>query len=186
MINVKGSVLSALTRVASKGDIRQNLNAVHFDKAGFAVATDGHALMAIRIAPFSEPSFRVDVGVLEGQIRVFGKVSRMQIDFSITPTPDADFPQWRTAFPRTLSGEPAMYDSALVERIRDALRDATGLKLTSPLEILTNGSSAGMVITADPNIAVLVAPFRGRSESELTEASAAALGFLEARQLTPI
>lgn len=183
-IELPGRLLSALLRCVSRDDARTTINGVFFDSAGFAVATDGHILMAAKIAAFDGPSFRVARRVLDAQLKVFSMKARMSMDFPIDRTEERvaeghGFPQWREVYPKSLSGDPAQYDDVLIARVRAAIGDATSSKKKQAVEMLTNGSDAGLAV-APEGLAFIVMPFRTGSDEETRKATGAALAFIGA------
>jgi len=184
MICIKIGMLSALMRMASTDENRVTLNGVYFDSTGFAVATDGPAMMVCRIPTFVGPSFRVGLAVLAAKIKArkanksMVKV-RLESSILIEATDATDYPPWRLVYPKTISLEPAQFDSAILERALRALRDLTGEKLTAPLEMLPNGDSAGFVVTNEPDVSIVVMPFRTSDQYTQAGAKVKALGFLE-------
>lgn len=183
---VPGGVLMALLRFVSRDDTRVGLNGISFEPAGYAVATDGHALMAARIPAFEGAAFTRHwnevSAILQGQPA--GK--RKRYAFTIEPgSPMPDFPTWRRVWPRKLSGKPASFSGELLERVRTARRDthpdAPKDWEPGPTQMLLNGpQNAALVwLPAEERekFAYLIMPMRGCSPEEIEAAAKVSTAF---------
>ena len=186
--SVPVATVRALLRVAPTADARGYLNGVHLDPAGYAVATDGAVLLAVRIAPAARPPATVPVASLTlacketpkgASVRVFSEYIETPVAPRVQAKRGADgapwarvsyedigaarYPDWRRVLrPAAFSdnGKPAAYASALLERLRAALNILTGADRPI-LHVLPHGSDcAGVCYPVPDNAVALIMPSR--------------------------
>jgi hypothetical protein len=119
--------LRALLAIAPRDDIRVYLNGVYFDSRGYAVATDGSCLLALRIPAFTGDSFIVGVAdcecILKSAPAARGAMVVTPIDIDATTLRvlhhsigyrpcDGRYPDWQRVVPTAVTGE-------RVETVRD-------------------------------------------------------------------
>lgn len=164
---IAGSKLKALMRFAADQDVRFYLNGIYFDRTGFAVATDGTGLMAVKIESFEGSSFIVPSAVIEAALKskkgkaqyryAFG-VSDSTFD-SVPYTPiDAKYPDWRRVIPAKLSGEHTTYSSQVVEMARKAIEDLEEGGHRHSVFITHNGRGPGVVEYEDEQVLMILMP----------------------------
>ena len=165
---IKANQLKALILIASKAGVRFYLNGVFFDPAGYAVATDGHMLLAVRVPAWDGAGFIVPreacVTVLRGLTPSF---IAMGVAISVTGTElsgkpfttiDAKYPVWRRVIPATPSGEHAEYNPDLLAALQSAVSTASDLSKYT-LTLCRNGERAAVARTPE-DILALVMPLR--------------------------
>lgn len=164
--SLTASQAKALLAIAPKKEVRYYLVGVLIDPKGYAVATDGHTLLSVRIEAFDGVPFIIPRDVLTSAVKATGSKgciaisqktlqptgTAMTIDF--TPV-DGKFPEWRRVLPTEYSGEAAWYDSELLERCRSVLREIGGSKVF----VTQNGTGPGLVETPE-GYALVVMPMR--------------------------
>jgi len=184
-IDIKASTLKAALICAAKKDVRYYLVGVYleFVRVGDAamlhvVGTDGHMMFACTDTPIFEEgevkpeSFTMIIPAETVKLATKGKrdwITLSQVseteyrlgDNLFTPI-DGRFPDFRRAMPRSVSGEKARYDGALLTRADDALREYTGSK-RGVFYLHQNGESAGAMM-ADGAIVVIM-PMRYDAQS---------------------
>lgn len=184
---IESCKVKALLRIASEEDVRYYLCGIYFDPAGYAVATDGHAMLAVRVEPFQGEGFIVPHEALtiasraaSGSTRI--SVSRTELFHHVkkgnqwaslpyVPT-EGRYPDWRIVMPRACSGVAAWFDSEIVERLRLAIRDINLHGTTSAvnsggrLHLYMNGNSAAVVRHAPDDVLAIIMPMRTDEETE--------------------
>jgi hypothetical protein len=164
-IKVPVKLLKALIRFTSDKVASPQFQQVCFENTGYAVATDGHAMMVARIAPFDGLPFAVPVIDLEKL------VSSSKKDALVDVVPSAyavDFPQWQLIMPKSLSEDPAQYAWKYLKRIQDARKDlGYGLESTC---MIPNGTSAGVAVLtlaeADKYLYLVMPMFAGLDNND--------------------
>ena len=165
---IAGNKLKALLRFTPDTDVRYYLNGIFFDHSGYAVATDGKRLMAVKIPVFSGPDFIVRREVIQAALK--SKKGKQALGYSfgvsadtldgVPHTPiDGKFPEWQRVAPRKLSGKPAQYDSRYVEAARHAVEDFTG-RVQHSVVVIPNGSGPGVVQGSDAEVLMIIMPLR--------------------------
>lgn len=165
----------ALLLIAAKQDVRSYLCGVFIDPTGYAVATDGHCMMAIRIEPTTDKPYTVSRGVLEMAAKQTTKhnpeiecspthlrytTAGGTMDFPHTPI-DGRYPEWQRAIPTACTGELAQFDSEILERMRKALDSMCSSKSASgKVFVKHNGPCAAGVIATRPDVVAVVMPMR--------------------------
>lgn len=131
------STLKGLLRIAGSDVFRPNLAAIRFEPDGYAVATDGSIILALRIPTFDGEGFSVPRGEVEAAIK--GQKPRASVHITETHigmrvyTCNRMYPDWRR--PLVPSGiepsapAPLQYFSCeLMERFRRAFDDINNTK----------------------------------------------------------
>lgn len=170
-ITLPAATLKGLLCIAGKTERRFYLNGVYFDPAGYAVATDGAAMLAVRLtAPFDGAGFVVPRAAIETALKGLGaklvatsnvEVTRGRLTFiggtaDFTPV-DAQYPAWQRVIPSSPSGEVAHFDPARVMRMGDGIRCIEGSKRFIPV-VMPNGKASGVVLGALPAVLGVIMP----------------------------
>jgi DNA polymerase sliding clamp subunit (PCNA homolog) len=188
-IEMQAGDVKALLRIAPDSEVRYYLCGIFFDPKGYAVVTDGAALMAIRCAPFDGDGFIVRREVLEAACKAStGKnpppimISRTEVRYSLkgtwtvmshTPV-DGRYPEWRRVVPDRASGELAVYDSELLERLRKARDDMQdGDRAGRKAFVHMNGDGPGFLFTERTDVLAIIMPMRAKGTEVTAERIAA-------------
>lgn len=180
-ISIPARYIKGLLRVAATDDFRTYLNGIYFDPRGFAVVTDGHHLLAIKLSKrFPGDGFIVpresfeealkNANELDVNIRASDLiVTRASITVihhagkRTTVYNDVEFkyPDWRRVVPAKCSGDLAHYNSLYVENVRLALEDMAEYEpdviIHCPVNF--NGLQAGIAKTTSDVLAIIM-PYR--------------------------
>jgi DNA polymerase-3 subunit beta len=167
MITVQTSTLKALLRFAATKDVRYYLTGICIEPQGYAVATDGHTLMAARIPSFNGQSFIVPTATVKAALSINKRMAHIDVSASVmgginyTPI-DGRFPDWRRVVPTQLSGELAQFDADYLGRCKAALIDLGVSKMKSAAAPIThNGSGPGIVMSPHRlDVLMVVMPVR--------------------------
>ena len=169
--------LTALVKLA-KGDPRYYLFGLCFDlDCGAAVTTNGHVL-AWRgdlesegcgqfIVPFESLKTITTGGKANQTVEIAcnreGRVRLARSDGLLVECKpiDGTFPDYHRVIPETVSGEPAVYNLALIAELNRALNIMVPMKYTPVLN--QNGLGAGVITTTKPDIAAVIMPMRSDS-----------------------
>lgn len=162
--------LKALLRFAAVKDMRSYLNGVYFEPEGYAVATDGAAMLCVRVPAFEGPSFIAPSDTIKAALQLNKKMSEIAVSslliggISFTPI-DGKYPDWRRVIPAKPDGEPATFDPDLLSRAKAAWRDmGAGDKTAAAVRVNHNGES-GALMVYDEAIAVIM-PVRTKTKLE--------------------
>lgn len=194
MIFIAGSKLKALMRFAGDKDVRYYLNGIYFDPAGFAVATDGHRLMAVHIEPFAAgvPGFIVPRAVVEAALKRQKGMAKYRYTFGVdaltfdgvsyTPI-DGRYPDWQRVVATTPNGEHAEYNCQYLEDARKAIEDLREGAHVQTVFMARNGREPGLVKLVKykeaANAYMCIMAVVG--DSKVGEVSAHAAKFMEVR-----
>ena len=161
---IQTDALKALLRFVAVKDVRYYLIGVNFEPEGYAVATDGHTLMAVRCEPFSGDSFIVPSAAAKAAFSLNKKppeiaVSREAIG-GVAHTPiDGKFPDWRQLVPTAPSGDIARFDADYLARVKAAFRDMGATHLAAAgMSVAHNGNGPALVSVESIDALVLVKP----------------------------
>ena len=173
MIFVKTGTVRALLRFAAKADVRYYLNGVFFDHAGYAVATDGHRLLAVRVPAFDGDDFIIPNNEAKAALGLNKKAHEMLITRELiggikyTPI-DGRFPEWRRIVPtETASGKPTFINPDYLLDAMNAWHDMGLSKMVDALPYTMNGDSATVQLCATvPEALMILMPFRTRDPIE--------------------
>lgn len=119
MYTIKANELAALLQIAAKNDVRYYLNGILLEAKGYAVATNGHMLLALKCG--AEPG-AVDVIMERDQVEQIIKMTPKDREVTIKidgeyltaewggqrssyKALDGKFPEWRRIIPRTFEAE---------------------------------------------------------------------------------
>lgn len=157
--------LKALVTVAPKNDTRQYLNGVLCDPAGYAVATDGGIMLAVRTEPFDGGAFIIPRAACELAIKAAGKCPRLSVeDHEFEPVGirfapvDGHFVDWCRAIPLCkATGEAAQFNPDLLMQLQTAARHLHGKKRA--ISISHNGGGPALV-DVGPNALGIIMPWR--------------------------
>jgi DNA polymerase-3 subunit beta len=162
-----GAHIKALLRCAGDKDVRYYLNGICFDPAGYAVATNGHILLAVRCEPFDGAQFIVPRDVLRAALKRVGESKSRRYGFAVTPTQldgeaytaiDGTYPDWRRVVPQKCNGDmlsgknsaPVAYDPRYVTTFEECARDlGLGIPERCYVNIAPNGGGAGIAMSVD-------------------------------------
>jgi DNA polymerase III sliding clamp (beta) subunit (PCNA family) len=160
--------LQALLRIAGTSDSRYYLNGVFLDPRGYMVATDGTALLALRVAPFDGRPVIVPRAALE-RVREYAKprssfsIWADSISFrprdgassqSMAYAPiDGHYPDWQLIVPRAFVDALVWYDVEILERVRRALAD---LGRRTTLEMASTHQGGAGIAYSDSDVLAVV------------------------------
>lgn len=189
-IDIAASTLAALAHIAPKNPAvpREYLAGIYLDPAGYAVATCGHVLMAVRCEPFRGEGVIIPRDTVESAVRAVPARCRSGLLLPVSWQPvnppagrkrrqitiatpggqsnateiDGTFPDWRHICPLSLNGDPAVYDFRLVERAQKAVAilRAASRDVPVPMHIANSSGRAGVLTTGMADCLVLVVPMR--------------------------
>ncbi len=186
MILISGSRLKALTRFAADQDVRYYLNGIFFDPTGYAVATDGHALLAIQTMSFKGDGFIAPLAAVKAALATKKGMAQYRYTFGIAADAidgkpfkaiDGNYPDWKKVVPLKVSGELAEYDPRLLEKCRRAIEDLKEGDRCDALLIAHNGAKDKMpalIQTKFPDALMLVCPWQCAADLRVVAEQAAA------------
>jgi hypothetical protein len=137
MYSIKGKQIKALLEIAAKKDTRWYLNGILFDHKGYAMASDGHALLALKIN--AEPEAR-DFIMAREQAEKLSKLNDtcvLRLDGekivadhyggqSFANAINAKSIEWRRVIPRTFSPSPINLNPELAIKFTKAMKFLNG------------------------------------------------------------
>lgn len=163
---IQTDALKALLRFAAVKDVRYYLIGVNFEPEGYAVATDGHTLMAVRCAPFSGDSFMVPSTAIKATLSLNKKLPEIAVSREaiggVAHTPiDGRFPEWRRLVPTAPSGDIAMFDADYLARAKAAFLDMGATLLAAAgMSVAHNGDGPALLSVESIDALMLVMPVR--------------------------
>lgn len=179
-----GRQIKALLRCSGDMDIRYYLNGVYFDPEGYAVATNGHILLAIKCEPFAGAGFIVPNEVLRAGLKRVGDSKSRRYVYAILPTIiddvgykaiDGKFPDWRRVVPAgipahgkkamvpAINGERAYYDPRYLTIFERCAEDLAERDIGRAwVQVFENGDSPGVVTSRnlDLDVLAIIMPMR--------------------------
>lgn len=162
------STLKGLLRIASKDPVRKYLNGIYFDPAGYAVATDGSALVAVRVPAFDGDGFTVPRESCGRAIKARPSrhcdmpVARERIGWDVMYAPlEGRYPDWRRVVPSkcaqfTKEGEPTTIAVELMGHVHAALCDIQTDKLIGRAVAMSTTGGACLVKTRADVLAIVM------------------------------
>jgi DNA polymerase-3 subunit beta len=172
---IKTSTIKALLLFSAKKDIRHYLNGIFFESCenGInSIATDGHALIAVRESfdtIYSGLSSIIPREALERAVKTKTVSLIITTDnerFTISDgssvisgnCEDGRFPDYRRVIPRAISNQPATYNAELLLNFEKANKLLTGI---SRPKVFQNGSDGALVVFSGTSHAIgVVMPMR--------------------------
>ena len=176
---IKTSTIKALLLFSAKKDIRNYLNGVLFEscETGInAIATDGHALLAVRenfdndyrglSAIIPRESLERAVKTKAVSLIISTDNQAFKIDdgsnYIIGACEDGRFPDYRRVIPRSCNNEPATYNAELLLNFEKANKLLTGV---SRPKVLQSGTDGALVkFTGTANAIGVIMPMRDAEE----------------------
>jgi len=189
---INSGALKALLRFAATKDVRYYLCGVLIEPAGYAVATDGRTLLAVRCEPFDGTAYIVPSATIKAALGLATKYTpEIEIDskacggVSYTPI-DGRFPEWRRIVPTTFSGETAYIDPEYLVRAMAAWRDMGLEKTVIAVHYAMNGDGAAVQTHVDvPGAIIILMPVRIQAKGDAPpDHRAAVASFLVPRVVT--
>lgn len=155
--SIKTNTLKALLLFSAKKDIRHYLNSIYFESCenGInSVATDGHALLAVRenfdnnyrglSAIIPRESLERAVKTKAVSLIITTDNQTFKIDdgtsYILGTCDDGRFPDYRRVIPRACNNEPATYSAELLLNFEKANKYLTGLDRPKVLQNGVNGA----------------------------------------------
>ena len=155
--SIKTNTLKALLLFSAKKDIRHYLNGIYFESCerGInSVATDGHALIAVRDNfdnQYSGLSAIIPRDAIERAVKTKAAsliINTDNVTFSISDgsqtiggnCDNGRFPDYRRVIPSTCNNEPATYSAELLLNFEKANKYLTGLDRPKVLQNGVNGA----------------------------------------------
>jgi len=167
---IKSATLKALLRFAAVKDSRYYLVGVHIEPEGYAVATNGHILLAARIPAFEgAASFIIPSAAckLALQLKVSELAITLKEQHAIGGIPfipiDGRYPEWRRIVPTELpSGKPGHYSPKYLQTVVDAFRDMGMAKSIEGIEPMMNGADSAALAVCEniPDAIAVLMPYR--------------------------
>jgi DNA polymerase III subunit beta len=169
---IKTQAVKALLRFAAVKDNRFYLVGVFFDPQGYAVATDGHAMLCVRIPSFTHATgFIIPSATLKAALGLNKKIFEIAVTENlcggITYTPiDGRFPDWRRVTPTAADGTVVTFDPDLLARVKAAAMDLGYREVAaSCLPINYNGHGANVITLEEASAIAVVMPTRADAAS---------------------
>jgi hypothetical protein len=171
-IGIAGRFLRALLHIAPEVETRYYLCGVYFDPTGYAVATNGHMLLAVKIDKFDGEGFIVPRDVISARLKAMTLAKSRRYTVIVSPTEidgeaykaiDGKFPEWQRVIPRKPSGEHALYDPEYLCLAETCIRDMTLETRDRCFAFMhRNGNGAGVVRSKDlpPYVLMVIMPRR--------------------------
>jgi len=171
-VSLPVGTIKGLLRIAGNDVFRPNLAGIHFHPAGFAVATNGHCILALKIPTFEDEGFTAPRGELEAAIK--GQKPRASVIITETMlgsrpyTCSRQYPDWmRPLLPRAVQlGEPIpvqYFDCEYMEAFRRAFDDIGDCK-DSRVFIEPDAAMGCAIIRTGAHILAGIMPMRAGKE----------------------
>jgi hypothetical protein len=178
MTLIAGSKLKALLRFAALQDVRYYLVGIYFDPRGYAVATNGHALMAVHIEPFAGEGWITPTATVKAALKTKKGLAQYRYAFGVSSSTidgvpyvaiDGKFPDWNRVATQKPSGEIAFYDPRYQMDALDALQDLCEGKRPYSIHMIHNGSGPGVVECKAEDVYMCIMPWRETKQSASDE-----------------
>ena len=183
--------MTAALYIAAKSDVRYYLNGIYYDAAAKnLVATNGNMLYVGRPGTVmsENESCILPREFCEATVKAYKAAGAPLIDIEVTPgntgssclqlktahtigmSIDGRFPDWRRVYPKTVSGEPAIFDPELLMAAVKANK-ALGAKASAAgrFEFYLNGDEGaqqgGVAVLCDGKAHVVVMPYKNHKDA---------------------